>query len=135
MTVLNGGCLCGRVRYTATGDAVFRNHCHCDDCRRESGTGHGSYLTLPKAGIALTGNPSVWSAPADSGKLKHRHFCPDCGTRVALGFDGAPDFMALCAGTLDDASGFRAQVVTYAARALPWDPPEPGLTAFAAMPG
>lgn len=36
-----GGCACGAIRYSIAGEPVFSNDCHCRDCQRESGTGHG----------------------------------------------------------------------------------------------
>ena len=32
-----GGCLCGAVRYQATGVPLVTGHCHCADCRRHNG--------------------------------------------------------------------------------------------------
>lgn len=34
---MQGGCLCGAVRYEATGRPHNVTHCHCADCRRSSG--------------------------------------------------------------------------------------------------
>lgn len=48
----SGGCLCGAVRYTCTRAPVAGAHCHCLDCRRTSGTGHGSHLAVPQAALA-----------------------------------------------------------------------------------
>jgi hypothetical protein len=41
-----GGCSCGAIRYAIPSEPVFMNHCQCRDCQRNSGTGHGSYLTF-----------------------------------------------------------------------------------------
>ena len=38
-----GGCLCGAVRFQATGEPVVTGHCHCADCRRHNG---GPVVTL-----------------------------------------------------------------------------------------
>ncbi len=52
---LTGSCLCGEVRYTATGEESRFYHCHCKRCRKASGTGHASnlfpdgYTTIGKA--------------------------------------------------------------------------------------
>ncbi|RYE59425.1 MAG: aldehyde-activating protein, partial [Rhizobiaceae bacterium] len=34
-----GGCTCGAVRYTVTGEPVAMVDCQCRQCQRESGTG------------------------------------------------------------------------------------------------
>jgi hypothetical protein len=43
---LTGSCLCGGVRYTATGEEQRFYHCHCTRCRKASGTGHASNLFM-----------------------------------------------------------------------------------------
>ena len=36
------------------------SHCQCRDCQRISGTGHGSYLTVMRAGMTVTGETAQW---------------------------------------------------------------------------
>lgn len=43
---LTGSCLCGAVKYEATGVATRFLHCHCSRCRKATGTGHASNLFL-----------------------------------------------------------------------------------------
>jgi hypothetical protein len=54
--------------------------------------------------FAITeGNPSVYTLPSDgSGQDMNVHFCPDCGTKLALTFARWPDRLGICIGTLDD---------------------------------
>ncbi len=35
--MLNGGCLCGAIRYEAGAGAFHQSACHCSLCRRASG--------------------------------------------------------------------------------------------------
>ena len=129
-----GTCACGAIRYAATGEPVFRVNCHCNDCRRESGTGHASYIGFTHQNVRIEGKTGVFSAPADSGQPKHRHFCPACGTILAIVSDSAADFIAIRAGTLTDDAGFRPDFVVYAARAIPADPVFSGVPVFAMAP-
>ena len=130
-----GGCACGAVRYEATAEPVFSNHCQCRDCRMRSGTGHGSYLTFAmRAAVRITGNASAWRVAGDSGNAKSHCFCPVCGTPVYLTFAAMPEAIAVHAGSLDDPERFRPTVVTYGIRALAWDRMDPALTTFERMP-
>ena len=43
---LTGACLCGSVRYTVQGDPQRAYHCHCDRCRKATGTGHASNMVV-----------------------------------------------------------------------------------------
>lgn len=50
-----GGCSCGAIRYEIPANPVMMNDCQCRDCQHESGTGHGSHLTFPRAEVTLQG--------------------------------------------------------------------------------
>ena len=42
-------------------EPIFENHCQCRDCQKRSGTGHGSYLTIPqRADVTITGEANTW---------------------------------------------------------------------------
>ncbi len=134
-TSYTGGCACGAVRYEITAEPVFQNHCQCRDCRKRSGTGHGSYLTFAsREAVTLTGRTTDWRVRGDSGNDKVQAFCPTCGTPVALTFAAMPDLFTITAASLDDPARFAPAVVTYASRALPWDGIDPALRSFPAMP-
>jgi len=129
-----GGCACGAVRYEIAGEPIFSNHCRCRDCQLQSGTGHGSYLTFMRDGVKLTGTPTQWDITADSGNVKTSGFCPTCGAPVTLTFKAMPNIFTVHAASLDDPSRFKPQAVTYGVRAYDWDPLDPKLTVFEAMP-
>ena len=50
----SGGCLCGAVRYRGE-TKIAGGHCHCNDCRKSSGSGHCSHMVVPEDGFSLTG--------------------------------------------------------------------------------
>ncbi|HET7793731.1 MAG TPA: GFA family protein [Rhizobacter sp.] len=131
-----GGCACGAIRYTTVHAPIFQNHCQCRDCQRQSGTGHGSWLTFPaRAEMAITGAATHWDVTADSGKVKTQAFCPVCGAPVYLRFAAMPDLIAVPAASLDEPERFMPQVLTYRVRGQAWDAIDPALQAFARMPG
>jgi hypothetical protein len=130
-----GGCACGAIRYETGSEPVFQNHCQCIDCRKRSGTGHGSYLTFPqRSEVKVTGTASQWRVTADSGNDKVHAFCPTCGTPVYLTFVAMPDLIAIHAASLDDPDLFVPQALTYSGRGPAWDTMDPSLAAFEKMP-
>jgi hypothetical protein len=48
-----GGCLCGGVRFVATGDWRFCAHCHCAWCRRAHGAAFVTWFGVPSDRFAL----------------------------------------------------------------------------------
>ena len=132
-TGFTGGCLCGAVRYECSGDPVAAGHCHCLDCRRSSGTGHCSHLVVPLAAFRVSGEVRFYDAPADSGNIVSRGFCPTCGSAIYSKNSGMPDMVFPRASSLDDPEVFRPQMIVYASRAPSWDHMDPSLPTFETM--
>lgn len=131
---ITGGCLCGAVRYSCTAEPAMAGHCHCEDCRRSSGSGHSSHLMAPEASVTLTGETKGYERAADSGNVVTRFFCPTCGAALFSRNAAMPGMMFLRASTLDDLELFIPQMHVYASRAASWDHRQDGLPAFDKMP-
>lgn len=128
-----GGCACGAVRYAIAGEPLLMNDCQCRDCQRQSGTGHGSFLSFARAGVTLAGEAAHWGAAADSGNVKTRGFCATCGSPVYMTFAAMPDVFTVHAASLDDPGRYRPQLVTYGVRGHEWDRIDPALPRFDGM--
>lgn len=131
---LTGGCLCGAVRYTVTGDVIFSGKCYCDDCRKTSGTGHGSVFAVPESAVKVTGKLTEFTKKGGSGQPITRRFCPVCGSKISASAQVMPGVVMVTASTLDDPSKFVTQMSVYASRAPAWDQPPAGAPAFPEMP-
>ncbi|HEY6528836.1 MAG TPA: GFA family protein [Cellvibrionaceae bacterium] len=129
-----GGCGCGAIRYDITGEPLVSVDCQCRDCTHESGTGHASHLVFLRANISLSGEASEWTMTADSGNLKTRGFCPQCGSPVYMTFANNPDVMTVRAGSLDEPNRYTPQIVTYRSSAFTWDTINSALPGFEKMP-
>jgi len=68
-----GGCLCGAVRFVATGEPTRVGLCHCLDCRNHSGTPFFAAAIFPAEAVTITG---------ETREYRNRHFCPTCGSSV-----------------------------------------------------
>jgi hypothetical protein len=134
MNAFTGGCACGAIHYEIAAEPLFSNDCQCRDCQRKSGTGHGSYMTFPRAGVTLTGKASHWDMVGDSGNVKTRAFCPTCGSPVYMTFAAMPEVFTIHAASLDDPSRYKPQAITYRGRGHAWDQIDPALPAFDKMP-
>jgi hypothetical protein len=77
---IHGGCLCGAVRYEATGKPYNVTHCHCEDCRRSSSAAFVTWASFRRSDFRFTqGEPRVVSW---AGRL--RSFCGACGTPLTF---------------------------------------------------
>lgn len=98
LQVLTGGCLCGAIRFEATGLPLKPHTCSCRMCQRHSGALTLSWVEYPKDSVAWTGpggTPSVWRSSGYSS----RAFCPACGSTIGA-IDENP-VIALATGVFD----------------------------------
>ena len=58
MTEIAGGCLCGAIRYEINGEPFRIANCHCDDCRKATGSAYATILFFKEEQIKiLQGTP------------------------------------------------------------------------------
>ena len=97
-----GGCLCGQVRYVAQGKPLAVTLCHCDNCRRNTGSAYSVNAIFPEAAVSVTGDLAVFTDRGDSGLPVLRHFCGRCGTPLRSVAEATRGLFVLKAGTLDE---------------------------------
>jgi hypothetical protein len=133
--VLSGGCACGALRYESSAAAVMMLHCHCRDCQRATGGAHSALVVVPVAAFTVRqGEPRFHASPSEAGGMTRRAFCPECGAPVFGKPDAVPDIVALHAASLDDPSGFRAQMDVWTCDAQSWGAMDPALPKFDKYP-
>jgi len=100
---LDGGCLCGRVRYRAMPDHRKGYYCHCRMCQLAFGNTRAAYINLRKSAVQwLAGEPQYYT----SSKIARRGFCGHCGTPLTFEFLDS-EWMDLSAGSLDEPSALK----------------------------
>jgi hypothetical protein len=129
-----GGCACGAIRYEISTEPVVMVDCQCRQCQHLTGAGHGSYLTFSGAARKVEGEPKTWEVAGDGGTVKSCAFCATCGSPLFITFPAMPDIVAVRAGSLDDPSRYKPQIVTWHAAAHAWDHLDPALPKFEKMP-
>lgn len=134
MANITGGCLCGRVRYTVTGEPAFSGLCHCRNCQRYTGSAFEALIAFPAASVSVQGELETYDDTGDSGQPVHRHFCPNCGSGVVNEVDVLPGVMIVLAGTLDDPAAFKPTMDVYWSSAQPWVHTSSERTRFPKMP-
>lgn len=135
MASLNGGCLCGSVRYSSDAEPALVAVCHCKNCQKQSGTAFGLIVGIPRSELKLQGNLKTYEDKGDSGGAVNRNFCPDCGSPITTDVAAMPDLTFIKAGTLDDTSWLNPTMNVYCDSAQKWiDIKDEGQN-FAKMPG
>lgn len=131
---IQGGCLCGAVRYQCSGNPLWQFNCHCRDCQKTTGSAFAPIAFFPSASVSIAGDIRYFQSMGGSGKSIRRGFCPTCGSQLFSLPDIVPTMISIRAGTLDDPAIFRPKAHLYASHAAPWDYLDPALTTFAENP-
>jgi hypothetical protein len=119
---VSGHCFCGHIQYTATIDESLVAICHCTSCQRNSGTAFGVVVNIVDDSFKLlSGTLKSYESYADSGALRSRTFCPECGTRIYASTVGAESgFTGLRVGTCDQRDQLVPSIQLWCRSALPW---------------
>jgi len=114
---ITGRCHCGAITYRCDAPPLWQAHCHCESCRRTTGSAFASYFGVRDGTwVWTTGTPATHAAPAGTQRL----FCPACGTPLAYRSPRFPGETHIHAGTLDHAGQFRAEIHVHAAERQSW---------------
>lgn len=108
MAQLCGGCLCGNVRLTTTGEPFRVGICHCLDCRKHHGALFFAAAIFPEHAVTIEGETCDYEG---------RHFCPRCGSSV---FARYGDEVEVHLGALDEPNQFKPTYENWAIRREAW---------------
>ena len=130
---LRGGCLCGAVRYTVSGAPTAFYHCHCQRCRKASGTGHASNLFVLGNLEWNQGESAIREYKVPEAKRFMNTFCATCGGRVPRAIEGA-GLVMIPAGSLDDEPTLLPQARIFANSRTAWSCDHSELPVFETYP-
>jgi hypothetical protein len=117
---IEGGCLCGHVRYSAETEPVFVGVCHCKNCQKQAGTAFSVVMAVPATALSIEGELKTYKDRGDSGQVVFRRFCPNCGSPIAGDTAALPGVTIIKAGTLDDTSWLQPTMEIYCDSKQPW---------------
>lgn len=100
-TPISGSCLCGTVTFAVSPPFMKMVHCHCERCRKSSGTGHATNIIASVDGFRwLTGEEAIRRYDLPDAKSFSKWFCSDCGCPVPRK-SRAGNWLVIPAGSLD----------------------------------
>jgi hypothetical protein len=120
-----GGCLCGAVRFKATGEPINVRVCHCRTCQKAMGSPFFARASFPQTALAVEGETARYA----SSERLDRVFCKLCGTRLfAWRKNGSSAGVALA--TLDDRNAFAPTEHSWVSEKMGWVKLEDGLPQY-----
>jgi hypothetical protein len=128
----SGSCFCGSVRFTVT--EPFRNlcFCHCESCRRSTGSAFVAWGTANKESFrVLSGEISLHR----SSTLVERGFCSACGTTLTYRHERRANDIDFTLVSLDAPENVEPQMHIWVQDKLPWVQIDDGRPQFQTVPG
>ena len=122
-----GRCLCGAVTFEAEGPPLWVSHCHCQSCRRQTGSAMATFVGLASSRFEwVTGTPKTFASSAGV----TRSFCDACGTPLAYESDGYPGEIHIYVSTFDQPDAFPPKAHVFVAERIAWTHMDDGLKKF-----
>ena len=123
-----GGCLCGAVRYQATGAALARTLCHCRSCRRAAGAPSLAWAVFPNDAFRFTaGTPTRFaSSPGVT-----RGFCGVCGTSLTWQHAARCGSIDVTTASFDDPDAFAPTKEIWVEHKVRWEALNPSFAHYA----
>jgi hypothetical protein len=118
MDRISGGCLCGDVRFTASGEPDRVGICHCLDCRKHHGAVFYAAAIFPASAVTIEGQAQHYSG---------RHFCPRCGSSV---YAISENEIELHLGAMDEPDHFVPTYECWTIRRESWLPEFAGMKLY-----
>lgn len=115
-----GSCLCGDVKFEVEGEFDCFFMCHCQRCRKGSGSAHASNLFSNNFELKwLSGEENVKTYQVSD--TRHiRSFCKNCGSALPVIEEGGKPLM-IPAGSLDSDVPVKPNSHIYIASRANWD--------------
>ena len=97
--MVDGQCLCGKVRFEVSGNLGDVRLCYCELCRRANGTAFSANVRVPIASYKLlSGRELIREYESSPGAF--RAFCSICGSPVFARVTSDPTTIRVRLGTL-----------------------------------
>src|SRR4029079_12808097 len=121
--MIRGGCLCGGVRFEVARAVGPFELCHCNRCRKASGSAFVPWLGVQREDFRLTQGEELirrYEAPLRQKPPPYRaSFCSRCGSPVPDPKVAGP-WIEVHAGVLDDDPGRRPERHILVEAKAPW---------------
>jgi hypothetical protein len=115
-----GSCLCGDVRFEIEGEFERFYLCHCEYCRKDTGSAHAANLFSSTASLRwLSGAANVrrFNLPATR---HNKCFCGNCGSALPIMPMGG-ELLVVPAGSLNTEVLIRPNAHLFVSRKASWD--------------
>ncbi|MFC7537899.1 GFA family protein [Sphingomonas sp. GCM10030256] len=114
-----GQCCCGACVIAVSGEPKLSAVCHCDDCRKRSGSAFGWSAYFPSEQVeGPRGDIGEYEPKVDAPQI--RWFCRSCGTTLAWRTGRFPGLTGVAVGAFPSGSLAPPTIANKASACLEW---------------
>jgi hypothetical protein len=132
---IEGGCLCGAVRYRIEENSSPCYACHCTDCQTHSGSAFALQMPVFASKFSVEGDLLKAGTDLPSGQTSTIHVCAKCLVRLYATVSNRPGLCTVRAGTLDKSRDLSPVAHIWIRSKQDWVVLPDGLRLFEEMPG
>ena len=129
----SGSCLCGAVRFEIDGEFERFYLCHCEYCRKDTGSAHAASLFSASAALKWVsgeGNLRQFNLPS----TRHsRSFCTTCGSALPI-TQMSGKLLVVPAGSLNTGVPIKPDAHIFVSSRAAWDDALEKLPTFDGLP-
>ena len=114
---LEGGCLCGAVRYRIDAPPLWTGYCHCTTCRRSTGAPVTMFIGARSKAVRFTAGERTMYASSPG---VQRGFCATCGTPLTYEAERFPGETHFYVSTFDEPQALAPRFHVYYEERLKW---------------
>ena len=119
MQKITGGCLCGKVRYEVLDSFAQFHLCHCQQCRKITGSSHASNLFTAPGNMTIVDGEQYINHYVDPERDFSKSFCSACGSGLPH-HSRSSDYLVIPAGSLDAGPSMSPQDNIFWSERAPW---------------
>ena len=130
----SGSCLCGEINYEIDGHFESFYLCHCDYCRKDTGSAYAANLFSTTAKINWRSGKNKISQFTLPQSRHSKHFCSICGSAVpSLQMDS--NLLVVPAGSLNDEVLIRPTAHIFISSKASWETELESIPEISGPPG
>lgn len=115
-----GGCLCGAVRFTISGEIRNIVYCHCSECRKAQGSAFATNGIVARDKFSIeTGEDALTGYESTPGQTKY--FCRYCGSPIISKTISKSDQVRVRLGTVESDIVERPVAHIFVTSKAPWE--------------
>lgn len=131
--MVEGSCLCGKVKYQIE---IYRDkvlNCHCKFCRKAHGSDYTT-MAIADASTLKLDDKNGYLKEHQSGAGGYRAFCSECGTRLMNYSPDRVSFFCVSLSTVDTPLDLKPVAHINIESKANWCKPYEGIPCFSAFP-